>query len=623
MVRWLAALALVALGVPSGAAAAQQQFTADGVSGEVVEVLGDTIGRGWSPVRVSMRNRVAGESRTVRLTVRANYSNMMARSRQDREVELGPGESRTVEIYLPCDRHPGATTSMYMNVVVNGENSYINLESASEERPGAGRTIAVVGADRLSDTDLSRVRKALEVAGRMGSNSPRGLGDLEIEPIPTSIYFGSHGLTTGQAVANVAARDLPERALGWSGVDTVVVDTRGALPRDPRWEAIADWVRIGGQVVVVGPDAAAAAAGLPGLRDLVDERTEVTLAEGGGEGTAIHRAGLGLISVQEADGDVLFEKQGWRRMLGTLDAALPGAMDESDRARSPSLLSAIYADIDPWATPPERKALPVRLVLFFLFLFAIAAGPAAVWWTRQRGRPDLLFLSVPALSIAATLLLLAYGIGREGFAVKGNGHSLAILDQREDGLCTTVMRRELFAGRGGFALQPKPGTVVMVHDPGFDDRRRVVQDSGSSMRLGGAFLPVREQTSHIIARTAPARVRVEVEPEGDAFRVTNGLGVDIEAFALRTPDGETFHARGPVGSGETAALTRGPLLRIIEGARSAGDPLFAAAEVPRGGYVARVAASPTADDCAVPMEEIDGQHLVVGYLPLTGKEWTR
>lgn len=614
-VAFCAAAAFFGVGAQVAEGAQITAIGTESLEGEMRSYFPDSLERGWAPVQVFLKNR-GPKRREVTLELTSDrFTNSMARSSQSRSMDLGPGESREVEFYVPCDRE-GGSQSYSFTVESKQERTYLHLGLNGDDMPLAGRVICLVRGGGFSGGEVAAAHSVLP---NNPSTGLRGVG--------SGLIWGSSGWSSpsgagaqGAAAFPLEPSQFPRRSMGWSSVDTMICDTSRGLEPTRNWKAVADWVRMGGQVVFSGTDAAETASMLPGIKDLLDGRF---LLGDPKDGTSVYRAGFGLLSVTDHVG-LPRQTADWRKLLGPLDAALPTGIDEAGRDDNPSFLGSIYRDLESWREPLERKSLPVRLVLGFLMVFALAIGPGNVWYTRKKKRPDMMFLLVPGLSVLATLMLLGYGIGREGFSIKGNAHSLAILDQREDGLTTTFLRRELFAGRGGYALEPRPGSLVMVKDPGRDDVLRRISDDGASMRLGGGFLPAREQSEHLIARVAPARVRVEVKAlAGGGIEVSNGLGVDIEALELQTPDGRWMRSPGPILSGASGALepTSGPALG--DELRASGDPLFAAADPPAGGYLAVVSASPTADDCSVPMKELSSRHAVVGILPSDSKGWTR
>lgn len=607
-------VALIIVAVDSAQAAQVTPIGAGSIEGELRSYFPGSLARGWAPVQVLVTNR-GPERREVTFELSSDYGNAMASSSQSRTIDLGPGDSREMEFYVPCDR-TGGGQSYSFTLETRDDRSGYHVGLNGEDMPLAGRVICLVRGDPIGDGELATAESMLP---NNSSTGLRGVGNGLLWGAKSWSSSSGSG-NQGAAIFRLETTQFPRRAMGWSSVDTMICDTSKGLEKTRNWKCVADWVRVGGQVVFTGPDARQAAAGLPGIKDLLDERF---LIGGQADGTSIYRAGFGLVSVSDHVG-LPQEPADWQKLLRAMDRALLDHIDEPGRDENPSVLGSMYRDTELWSEPLEQKPLPVRLVLGFLMFFALLIGPANVWYTRKKKRPDLMFLVVPGLSILATVMLLAFGIGREGFSIKGNAHSLAILDQREDGLTTTVMRRELFAGRGGYALEPKPGTTVLVQDQGREDVLRRITDDGSNLRLGGAFFPAREQSEHLIARVAPARVRVEVKAlAGGGLEVSNGLGIDIEALELQTPDGRWLRSVAPILSGASQTLESATGPALGDELRASGDPLFAAADPPAGGYLAVVSAPPTADDCSVPMKELFSRHAVVGILPIDSKGWTR
>ena len=224
MVRCLLALVVLAFAMPRAFASPQKVTLIDlqDVTGQVVEVLGSSVGRGWSPVRVSLRNGRSTEERTVVCVTGSSYRQSMARFDQRRRIKLAPGESRVVEMYIPCDRVLDATSSAFIDVAVDGVSRRVRLDTLDQARPLFGRTMALVRSEGSGGADIAMFRKALVDLAANNSSKVRGINvwmtaHSEFSPTFRALSSSGHSGPPGASLAQVAVKYIPERAVGWAG----------------------------------------------------------------------------------------------------------------------------------------------------------------------------------------------------------------------------------------------------------------------------------------------------------------------------------------------------------------------------------------------------------------------
>lgn len=611
---------------------AQSTMVLDDVKIEVIKHWPDSLTRGWAPVQMRLQNDGVGGPEVVDLRFRTSSAEYSSTTALDATAAVEAGSVVDFERYVPCDvtGASGWMSQLQLLARAGSYSSSTNLDFSRTARPPEGRVIALLGRDELTEAALTALESKIPDPGQpvlrglesrwnlRGPFWPFNRPHLHLQ-VPRS-HTHPGGTKSTAALFTVPLRDLPKRPLAWTSVDTIIVFTNHELPDVPGWAPIWSWVRRGGQIVFVGTDAAERARDLDGFDELVSEDRRLDVVNEAGR--SAYRVGFGTLATVE---DASFplgapgsepSTDAFAKALGTLDAGTP--------VGGPSALGQFYLEsARAWPEPLSESRLPVRPVLAFLIVFSLIVGPGSVVLSRKWKRPDVLFLLVPAFSLGATVLIAGFGIAREGFGVHGNAHSLSLLDQEND-RAVTALRREVFVGRSGFSLRPEPTSFVLVPSRNEAGLVRTIEDDGAQLDLGGGFLPVRANTTHLVLSDAPSRVELDVrtKPNGDV-EVTNALGVDVEKLEIQSPDGVWFRTSELLGIGDTVTLapmgtSRGETLDLPR-----REPVFTFAEAPRGGYRALVPKSPTADDCELPMTEDYGVHVVVGKLDDVAVGWNR
>lgn len=229
------------------------------------------------------------------------------------------------------------------------------------------------------------------------------------------------------AVNQVAPEDFPQEAAALAGLDVLVLHD---LPRlhlsGPAQEAIADWVRNGGRLLLFAspdpgefhgsplesllplrPSGTATVEGLPVLEGTPD-RAQVLLSRGG---RPLLLAGprvagvVALVTTPLPSTDLLGSQQTqdlFRRFAAHCDAAQSSFPDVGE-------------DIKLLGAPPELKPPDLALVAWFLLGYVVLVGPVNWMVLRRRDRMLRIFLTVPLL--AGGFALLAF---MGGWMVRGD-----------------------------------------------------------------------------------------------------------------------------------------------------------------------------------------------------------
>ncbi len=398
--------------------------------------------------------------------------------------------------------------------------------------------------------------------------------------------------------------DLPADWRLFTGFHAVVVDGRTRLQGDVQ-EALRRFVFAGGTLVVAAADRLPAGP----LRDLC--------AAAVGDEPVLH--GLGACAVIAAFGG---DTSSMRTRVLSLPRAGCGTWPASDTmvAEQP--------------VPGLGKA-PVLAFLLVMLVFALLVGPVNFLMLRRLRRPLLALVTVPALGLGTTVVMLGYGLFHDGFGARGVVRSWTLLDQDRHE-CVAIGARTLFAGLSPGSLSMGPD-VLLLAPRAFQraerrsaDRWRLDVDTGI---LDGGVLPSRTTTPLLSAQQGVARQRLRARFVGEQelhLLVDGGVQPQGEVV-LRDPDGAYWVGTSPVLRRVAADEADAALQRLRRAAgtlelteRDGGqrivsiDGLVArgmgANGLRPGSYATRVGKAPWLDEHGLRVDYDAQQHFVFGRL---------
>jgi hypothetical protein len=412
-------------------------------------------------------------------------------------------------------------------------------------------------------------------------------------------------------VVSCSGLDLPPDWRLLTGFELVLLDARSPLEAGAQ-EALRRYVQAGGNVLVASPQSLSAGP----VRDRIDKAPA----------SLPFQDGLGCWLVVPDLERNLAEAKEQCAGLGRLKLGLwPMPQPLLDRQPVPGL-----------GRPP------VLVFLSVILLFAILAGPVNFLLLRRWRRPLLALVTVPALGIGTTLLILGFGIFHDGFGVRGTMRSWTLLDQeRHEAVAFTA--RTLFAGLVPGALTMSSDALIVVPDAFARDRatrsHRWAFDADRGA-LDGGVLPSRTLTAFGEAQQGVARQRLRFGVRGDgALDVLTDGGVQITGdLLLRDRDGALWggDARGlrpmreqdakrafdqflrQAGAHTTERRVDNYGRRLMEPVVKSLDILptrmLGGGELPPGTWIGRVAKAPWLDEHGLSVSYDVQEHFVVGRL---------
>lgn len=583
----------------------------EGVRTHAETVWPGKLGKGYFPVWVDLEND-SGERRRIVLEVRIQDSGPEKITR--RTVELEPGETRSIELFVPVFKwHMSSYATCNLRLVVGREEDRVTLPIStsgwSEELRCAvlftpermEPAVVIELSERLKTADLPSRRQSFLVRSSASTSAPKGDPNVQV------------------AVAQPGY--MPSSFHAYTSLDAVIIDARGGLPEGDRLAPLLAWARVGGRVVFLGDGAFEALREHPLAGGWLEERFEISLREqspavapapdagrafGYGLGVLFFGAGEGDLLASEADRSLVqcalfptgeIERQsGWvphlgKWRLGTHTIVVPGV-----------------------------GAPPLKVFMALLFLFSIVIGPANRIVLKRMGRPNLQLVTIPVIAFVFSAGLLAYGIFYQGVDIKTASNTLTVLDQRTH-RASTVEYRAIYVGLApGPGLRPASGTAVFPVD--FVDRsERYEVDFDAGLLLAGTYLPVRDPRRQVILSDRAARGRLAVEMDAGELRVRNAFDVTIEELYLRDEAGVWHRSDRFLAPGEDAVLDEFEGLGDIPTTFGHTIDMLDGRRLPPSSFLAIVSASAFGDDCALELNELEGRHAIVGILPRSTEDW--
>jgi hypothetical protein len=195
-----------------------------------------------------------------------------------------------------------------------------------------------------------------------------------------------------------------------------------------------------------------------------------------------------------------------------LEANLPGSrVVDLYRVRAPEVPAERRQSLE-----PKRGTLGVAL---FLVAFGVVVGPLNLFVFAPAGRRHRLFLTMPAISLAASLLLAGYIVVQDGFGGEGalTGTVCLLPDSNQAVVTQTqIARTGVMAGTefelaDDIVLERKgQNSSAWPHRAG----GRAEHYRRSQGYAGGDWFASRRVQEHVLRRLAPTRARIELVDGG-------------------------------------------------------------------------------------------------------------
>lgn len=541
--------------------------------------------QGYVPLRFEL-NHQGSSPAEIEVKAVSGQRRREGSSYASRLVSMKPGERAQFEILMPSAWRGARRSSSPYVVVSSGKvREALSLPSRGSHTANSVVGCLIVGAEKPDAGTNQSLASMLDSASLA---------------FATSATHGSAKPDIGFAVGALTFEDLPQRWQAYSSLDLVVLDSSDGQAMGRSLAPILSWVRLGGQLSLVGPMSIDALSRIPGLEDAFEGRRSIE----GRSGCYSH--GFGQIQVHAQ----AFEWQSGMKASAT----------EFTRARALAELpgrwtpNASYWRLGDSTAPNPLSRVPVQGFLIALLAFAVFVGPIHLIALRRWGQPALMLLTIPLFSIVATSGILMYGILAQGVDLRVEEKSLSFLDQGSKRV-SNLVRRDLFAGGfGGLGLRPAAGTAVFpIENWKRIDSPYQLERSETEFVLTGGFLPVRDQVEQWVASEKTSRYRLSVSTaDGSTVEITNEGAVTIEELFYQSLEGAWYRAaKLEPGSSQVATPSS------FEGSSLESHMLQSFGKdlpMAKGGYVARLAKDPFMDDLGLEWSPSGGRHFLIGVI---------
>jgi len=203
----------------------------------------------------------------------------------------------------------------------------------------------------------------------------------------------------------------------------------------------------------------------------------------------------------------------------------------------------------------ENVKVPVRGIVFVMLAFVVAIGPANIILLNRHKRRTWMLWTIPAISLATTLVVFTYSLLREGITPDTRITGLTVLDQAGHH-ATTVGAMAFYCPltpNGGLRFDYVTEVTPLVH-VGYDragSSREVDWTQAQQFRRG--WVSARVPAHFHVRKSESRRERLQIENHAGQLQVVNGLGAPIKSLWLADTGGKIYHA-GNIAAGQTTSI---------------------------------------------------------------------
>ncbi|HEX7654474.1 MAG TPA: hypothetical protein VF607_13285 [Verrucomicrobiae bacterium] len=373
---------------------------------------------------------------------------------------------------------------------------------------------------------------AVQIAGPTGTqwaDDARASSDNSASG-PAYISSSTAAETMQGLRAESGISDWSDNWLAYSAFDCVILsaaDLTGLTPGVTA--ALTDYVYAGGQILVFGK------ARLPAAWQPQNEHKQGNAITG--------QAGFGRIYL--------------------LDQENPANIDPVFRLH---LRDAIREASQYWVNLPdeggannnqpvvENLKIPTRTIVVIMLAFVIVIGPVNIIYLNRIGRRTWMLWTIPAISVATTLLVFAYSLLREGITPNSRVDGITLINQASHHTAT-IGAEAIYC-----PLTPSAGlafdyhteaTPLVSHEYGRGTEREL--DWSQSQHLSRGWISARVPAHFHLRKPEIRRERIQVLTAEGRVQIINSLGARIKSLWYMDAQGKLF-AGTDIAAGAQGAL---------------------------------------------------------------------
>jgi hypothetical protein len=198
----------------------------------------------------------------------------------------------------------------------------------------------------------------------------------------------------------------------------------------------------------------------------------------------------------------------------------------------------------------ENLKIPARGTIIIMLFFVIVIGPVNLIYLNRIKRRTWMLWTIPAISVATTLLVFVYSLLREGITPDARLVGLTVLDQTSHRAATIggeAFYCPLTPGGGLHFDFSTEATPLVALGYGSGTSREV--DWTQAQHFERGWVSARVPAHFYVRKPETRRERIQVVNEGGRLQVVNSLGAPIKNLWLADAKMNLFQA-DRVGAGE-------------------------------------------------------------------------
>ncbi len=426
-----------------------------------------------------------------------------------------------------------ATNLVTMPMPAGRGGSYPSGWTVEYDFPETSQAVKTVRLDFGKTPPYNIAIDAVQLSGAIGSQwaaEVRASSDNSASA-PRYVRGGVNPDETESIRAESPVPEWSENWLAYSPFDAVVVNATDVAALPPAvFAALGDYVQAGGNIMLLGK------GDLPPawhpVRTMIS-RDDAEFKIGFGEVFAFNSANPSALDAAAAQRlrAAVRDTAGYFQRLPADSGAANGAMPVV-----------------------ENVKIPTRGIVIAMLAFVVVIGPVNLIYLNRIKRRTWMLWTIPAISLATTLLVFAYSLVREGITPDTRIAGLTVLDQTSHQAAT--IGGEAFycpltpSGGLHFELATEATPLVSL-DYGSGTPREV--DWTQSQHFQHGWVAARVPEHFHLRKSETRRERIQVVNEHGKMQVVNSLGAPIKSLWVAAADLNVYQA-DHVGAGEQGGL---------------------------------------------------------------------
>ena len=202
----------------------------------------------------------------------------------------------------------------------------------------------------------------------------------------------------------------------------------------------------------------------------------------------------------------------------------------------------------------ENLKIPTRGIVIIMLAFIIVIGPVNLILLNRRKRRTWMLWTIPAISLATTLLVFAYSLLREGITPDTRIAGLTVLDQANHRAATIGAEAFYCPLTPSAGLHFDYGTEATPLVPvGYGSGSSREVDWTQSQHFQRGWISARVPAHFHLRKPETRRERIQIVNENGKLQVVNSLGANIKSLWFADANKKIFEVKS-VAAGQSGGL---------------------------------------------------------------------